>query len=673
MIKAVVLLSGGLDSATTLAIARSKGFECFALTVAYGQRHESELRAAARVADALGAAEHRIMHVDMASIGGSALTDRAIAVPEHPTEGIPITYVPARNTIMLSLAMAWAEVLSAEVIFIGVNARDYSVGGDTKVWVRARKEARLMSIKSFCELPEDDYETVAVDPDKLELQWRRVTGRFAHKIGRKRCYRVTLERGQRIDVSEDHSLFTIGDYGQIVPIRGAQLDIGTPLVVPFDLCDVRDSWEVDLATIDLRRLDRCSASPPPTTLHEESGRLTNRLRLTQVPLDFPLTDEFLRIVGLWLAEGGKDPESANKNLAFSVGGLHGAPRLLREYFAEYNVGVNKSPANDFDYCISSSVFHEVFRRLGLFGTAKAGTKRFPSWYWQLSQRQRRIVVAGLWDGDGCCVWNGEAAISQKSHEILHALYHCLLLDGIFATIKPARHSQLRLAITRSTDMTRFVSLYPLWHATKRQSLIQARSARGKDKTTGLWKFAGLWQAVSTATLSPGLKQRIYNRGGKYDGGVRAQRSAFAPVPMLTSLVDSKLAFLRVKSIEPVQHDVMYDLSVEGAENFLANGFVAHNSGYPDCRPEFIHAFNELASRATKAGVEGNPTRIEAPLIERSKAEIIRSGAALGVEYSLTVSCYQADDEGRACGRCDSCRIRRDGFIEAGIDDPTRYR
>src|SRR5579862_4786158 len=124
--RAVVLVSGGLDSATALAIARSQGFECYALSVAYGQRHAIELEAAARVASALGAREHRVMRVDLANIGGSALTDTTLPVPETPTPGIPVTYVPARNTIMLSLALAWAEVLGAGDLFIGVNAIDFS-------------------------------------------------------------------------------------------------------------------------------------------------------------------------------------------------------------------------------------------------------------------------------------------------------------------------------------------------------------------------------------------------------------------------------------------------------------------------------------------------------------------------------------------------------------------
>jgi 7-cyano-7-deazaguanine synthase len=124
--KAVVLLSGGLDSATVLAIARAEGFDCHALSIDYGQRHRSELAASAEVAKALGAIEHRVVKLDLTGWGGSALTDGKMAIPTAPTTGIPPTYVPARNTIFLSLALAWAETLDAEHIFAGMNAVDYS-------------------------------------------------------------------------------------------------------------------------------------------------------------------------------------------------------------------------------------------------------------------------------------------------------------------------------------------------------------------------------------------------------------------------------------------------------------------------------------------------------------------------------------------------------------------
>jgi 7-cyano-7-deazaguanine synthase len=124
--RAVILVSGGLDSTTVLAMARSQGYACYTLSFDYGQRHRGELHAAERVSSALGDVEHKVVTLNLDSIGGSALTDLSIAVPEEETQGIPITYVPARNTVFLSIALGWAEVLGAHDIFIGVNAVDYS-------------------------------------------------------------------------------------------------------------------------------------------------------------------------------------------------------------------------------------------------------------------------------------------------------------------------------------------------------------------------------------------------------------------------------------------------------------------------------------------------------------------------------------------------------------------
>jgi 7-cyano-7-deazaguanine synthase len=124
--RAVILVSGGLDSTTVLAMAKAQGYACYTLTFDYGQRHRSELVAAEQVSTALGDVEHKVVSLNLDSIGGSALTDTSIAVPEEATEGIPVTYVPARNTVFLSIALGWAEVLGAHDIFIGVNAVDYS-------------------------------------------------------------------------------------------------------------------------------------------------------------------------------------------------------------------------------------------------------------------------------------------------------------------------------------------------------------------------------------------------------------------------------------------------------------------------------------------------------------------------------------------------------------------
>ena len=147
--RAVVLLSGGLDSATCFAIARDMGFETYALSVAYGQRHAAELAASKRVAQALGAREHRTASVELGQFGGSALTDPGIAVPlDQDNTGIPVTYVPARNTVMLSIALAWAEVLGANDIFVGVNAVDYSGYPDCRpVFIEAFEHMARLATK----------------------------------------------------------------------------------------------------------------------------------------------------------------------------------------------------------------------------------------------------------------------------------------------------------------------------------------------------------------------------------------------------------------------------------------------------------------------------------------------------------------------------------------------
>ena len=145
---AVVLLSGGLDSVTALAIAKNQGFACYGLSVDYGQRHSIELVAAKKIARQMGVVAHNIVTVDLRAIGGSALTDNSIDVPENSEQGIPVTYVPARNTILLSIALGWAEVLSAKAIFIGVNAVDYSGYPDCRpAFIHAFEKVANMATK----------------------------------------------------------------------------------------------------------------------------------------------------------------------------------------------------------------------------------------------------------------------------------------------------------------------------------------------------------------------------------------------------------------------------------------------------------------------------------------------------------------------------------------------
>ncbi len=191
--RAVVLLSGGLDSATTLAVARSRGYVCHALSFDYGQRHVAELEAAGRVAAALGAAEHRVVRLDLGQLGGSALTDAAIAVPEAPTEGIPVTYVPARNTVMLAYALAFAEVLGARDIFIGVNAVDYSGYPDCRPeFIEAFEKLANLATKAGVEQGNFHIHAPLIELSKADII-RLGTGLGVDYALTVSCYQATAE------------------------------------------------------------------------------------------------------------------------------------------------------------------------------------------------------------------------------------------------------------------------------------------------------------------------------------------------------------------------------------------------------------------------------------------------------------------------------------------------
>jgi 7-cyano-7-deazaguanine synthase len=182
-----------MDSATVLAIARSEGCECHCLTVDYGQRHRAELAAAARVARAFGAAGHRVVALDLTAFGGSALTDKSMAVPEAPTQGIPITYVPARNTILLALALAWAEVLGAQDIYFGANAVDYSGYPDCRPeYMRAFEALANLATRAAVEGNKLSLHTPIISLAKAEIIERGVAlgVDYASTVS---CYQATEE------------------------------------------------------------------------------------------------------------------------------------------------------------------------------------------------------------------------------------------------------------------------------------------------------------------------------------------------------------------------------------------------------------------------------------------------------------------------------------------------
>ncbi len=191
--KAVILLSGGLDSATALAIAKDQGYKCYALSFNYGQRHSAELNAAAKVTKAFNITDHKTINLDLTQIGGSALTDSTIDVPESPSEGIPITYVPARNTIFLSYALAWAEVLKINNIFIGVNAVDYSGYPDCRPeYIQAFERMANLATKSGVEGTQLTIHTPLINLSKSEIiqQGNKLKVDYAITIS---CYQVDAD------------------------------------------------------------------------------------------------------------------------------------------------------------------------------------------------------------------------------------------------------------------------------------------------------------------------------------------------------------------------------------------------------------------------------------------------------------------------------------------------
>jgi 7-cyano-7-deazaguanine synthase len=170
MKRAVVLLSGGLDSVTALAIAKQQGFECYTLSFDYGQRHEAELAASTKLSKQLGAVEYKVINIDLRSIGGSALTDQNIDVPETEQDGIPVTYVPARNTVFLSIALGWAEVLNAQAIFVGVNAVDYSGYPDCRPeFISAFEQVANLATKAGVEGNKLTVHAPLIDMTKAEI------------------------------------------------------------------------------------------------------------------------------------------------------------------------------------------------------------------------------------------------------------------------------------------------------------------------------------------------------------------------------------------------------------------------------------------------------------------------------------------------------------------------
>lgn len=671
--KAVVLLSGGLDSTTCMAIAKAEGFDVYAMSFRYGQRHNHELDCAARVAQEMGAHKHHIATIDLGAFGGSALTDE-IEVPkgrspDEMEDEIPVTYVPARNTIFLSFALAWAEVLGASDIFIGVNALDFSVGGDSYVWIRDENAAIFhVPIREFVEdFPAGQYQTLSINRETWQPQWKKVKAKLRHKVQNKTCYRVHLERGDSIDITEDHSLFSLDENYQLTPIKGNELETGLPLIVPMTLEEVHPDKDLDY--LDLEGLaGYMNALTAKKMAREENGFVVHRS--LSLPLRFPLTDDFLYATGLWLAEGhlSKSGQPHYSNT------LPKAKETVRRAFAPYD-GTIKEKGNGVDYVVQGGkLLGSMLLFIGLTGKAIDGTKQLPRWFWQLSKRQKEFFLAGFWDGDGSRVHNGTASCYQKSSELLHELVYAFRSLGAYPTFTPTGNRPGHIMRMCSASDFEVLAKLPLVDQRKKETAQKASSVKSRDKGKGLWKTEALWKLIREAEKPPGLATELYNRLGKYDNSVRGQRWHKLREVGLGHLLDTPLGFQTITSIEQVEEEYMYDLSVEGNENFYANSILAHNSGYPDCRPEYIAAYEAMANLATKASTQdGNTIRIHTPLIDLTKGQIVAKGLSLGVDYSLTSTCYDPDTNGAACGTCDACILRQKGFAENDLQDPIPYQ
>ena len=676
----VLGFSGGLDSTTVLHWCLRVFGSVHCLIFDYGQRHKVELEIAEKYLTNLavktgvdGKCNPNISwdNIDMSpinSLAESSLTRESIPTPRNQSvdeidDGIPNTFVPGRNIYFVTALAQRAYRLGGRHIALGVNVLDYSVGADTVVFTQDRsgivKSVKIKNLRDSWQ----GLRTASVNIRTNQVEWREIKGWFAHDVRINKKYRITLERGQTIDITDGHSIFTIDEQTtRLTEVKGSDVCVGMPIAVPFTACP--DTPTPELEMVDIRGIiSQSDARLTKSMFRLEQGYIL--FRNHRLPVDFPLTDDFLRIVGLWIAEGGKEIDSNNHTLAFSIGGVEKNARLFESYFGGQGYVVQRHQ-NGFDVSITSKLYAEVFRLLDLFGTSKRGEKKLPDFYWRLSQRQRRIVVAAIFDGDGHKCDRHSIDIAQKSHAVIDGLYQTFLLDGIFPSMKLIQHEQKMLSITCAEDMQKFVMHYPMWHYDKVMSYSIALQKAGKDKVRGFWKCDGVWSAVSKASLKPGLKTEAYCRGGKYDSSIRAQRAALFEVPTLAHLVDSQVAMLRVKSVEPIDDEVMYDLSVEGNQNFIANGVLAHNSGYPDCRPEFLDAMRNAIGIGIYNGT-GADVGVHAPLMHLTKAQIIRLGRQLGVRYEDTHSCYNGVLGG--CGECDSCLLRRQAFHSLGLEDP----
>jgi 7-cyano-7-deazaguanine synthase in queuosine biosynthesis/intein/homing endonuclease len=577
-----------------LALARSEGYEIYALTFRYGQRHEAEIEAARRVAASFDVAGHTIAQIDLRAFGGSALTDD-IEVPknralEEMGEGIPVTYVPARNTIFLSFALAWAEVLGASDIFIGVNALDYCVPASTDIMTE-------QGVKKIQDIKVGER---VLSYGKDGMSWKRVV---SHWLSKHQDNLLRISCGRNIfECTPNHHMLKV-DYEKkfrllmnkrIVHVQAQELKVGDYLLVPSQEADVDRNAEEEFDFTPYISGVRW-AQEQLEIKDGKVGRVTGVRNY--LPLKCQLSD-VLTLLGWYVTEGWMtncngvcisqtDPQNI-QSIVQSITSLGLRARL------ESSRNDNKT------IFFSHPVISHWFKTLG----THAQQKRLPEWCLRLPNRYLAVLFETLIKGDGS--WNHQAKQNGKPYNHFYCDFH----SSSEVLLKQTIYVAMRLGYRSSMQRTK-------------SGVYSARFSKPRSRM------------MNGASL------------------------------------------MKITAIEVVKNEGdLYDITVEDNHTFVGgrHGFIiAGQSGYPDCRPEYIEAFQKMADLATKAGVEGEQRlKIHTPLIQLTKAQIISKGIELGVDYSLTVTCYGPSAKGAACGECDACRLRLKGFAENGLSDPAMY-
>ena len=537
--KAVCLISGGLDSCVTSFIAKDRGFDIYALSFTYGQRHEKETLCAKKIAKTVGAKDHVVLDVDLGKFGGSSLVDRSSdSIPSHDMEDIgnkiPSTYVPARNTVFLSLALVYAETIDADAIFIGINAVDYCLPGTTKI----STEGGIKELKNI--VKGEKVLSVGIDG----LSWQPVLGIY-QQIMRDKLLEINAN-GIKIRCTYDHHMlrFIISKFKPIIKYNKIE-------IVEANKLKVGDCLPVACSSINVKNKNNRSNS------------------------------DYLKLISWYVTEGC----------------LHGVNGIAIYQSAEKNkdnfkeisqtgkkLGFKPNTSGD-EITIFNKKLRKECEKLG----KKANEKHLPKYFLALPNSALKIIFETLVKGDGNL---NQRSFWTSSNELLQQFWYIANRIGYRCTFQSGKNE---------------------------------RPTKGVHYGRGRTKFLGT-------------------------------------------------SFVRIQQIKEVENkEQLYDLTVDKNHTLLAGDqgllFISQ-SGYPDCRPEYIKAYQKMANLATKKGVEGKPIKIEAPLLHLTKSEIIQKGKDLNAPFENTWSCYRG--EKIACGQCDSCLLRLKGFKDAGVKDPLKY-